>query len=70
MRLPVASVEDLVLAKLEWAKLGGSRRQIDDVHELLLVAGDRFDRAYVESWIEALGVAALWRSVVTSPEQA
>lgn len=70
MRLPVASVEDLVLAKLEWAKLGGSRRQIDDVHELLLVTGDRFDRAYVESWLDALGVAALWRSVVTLPPQA
>lgn len=66
--LPVATVEDLVLAKLEWTKLGGSRRQLDDVRTLLFVAGEAFDRTYVESWLDPLGITALWRSVVTSSE--
>lgn len=68
--LPVASVEDLILAKLEWAKLGGSRRQLDDVRELLLVSGRQLDLAYVESWLDPLGISSLWRSVVISSRNA
>jgi len=62
-RLPVATVEDLVLAKLEWARMGASARQLEDVRALIRVAGPSFDRAYVESWVPALGVGEQWRSV-------
>ncbi len=36
--VPVTSVEDLVLAKLEWARLGASARQLDDVRPWVRVA--------------------------------
>ncbi len=29
--IAVASLEDLILAKIEWARLGASGRQLDDV---------------------------------------
>ena len=61
--LPVASVEDLVLAKLEWARLGGSARQLEDVRALVRIAGPELDRAYLTQWIAELGVAELWRAV-------
>lgn len=62
VRLPVATVEDLVLAKLEWARMGGSTRQIEDVRALVHLAGAEFDLDYVRQWMEALGVGAQWRA--------
>ncbi len=58
----VASLEDVILAKLEWAKLGGSLRQLEDVAGLLVVRGPEVDRAYLQRWVAALGVAAEWRA--------
>jgi hypothetical protein len=62
-RLPVATVEDLVLAKLEWARMGASARQLEDVRALMRLAGPSFDRAYAEQWVSALGVGAQWHAV-------
>lgn len=56
--LPVATVEDLVIAKLERAQLGGSARQLEDVRALVSLAGPVFGRAYVERWVSALGLGA------------
>jgi hypothetical protein len=63
VRLPVATIEDLVLAKLEWAQMGGSARQLDDVRALLRLAGPSLDRTYVARWIGALGLEAQSRAV-------
>jgi hypothetical protein len=41
----IASVEDLILAKLEWAAAGQSERQERDVAGLLAVSGDLIDQA-------------------------
>ncbi len=56
--LRVATVEDVIIAKLEWAKLGGSARQIADVAALLQVQGDTLDRSYLDRWVAELGVGA------------
>jgi hypothetical protein len=61
--LSVASVEDTVLAKLEWAKLGESERQLRDVRGILEVQGSALDVAYVEQWLDELGVRELWDRV-------
>lgn len=60
--MPVATMEDLVVAKLEWAKAGGSARQIDDVAALLRVAAGNWDRPYVEHWATALGLHEQWKA--------
>jgi len=60
-RLAVASVEDVILAKLEWARLGGSARQLEDVAELLRVRSADLDRSYLKPWIAELGVAHEWK---------
>jgi hypothetical protein len=59
----VATVEDTILAKLEWAKLGESERQLRDVRGMLDVQGDALDREYVERWLDELGVRELWDRV-------
>ena len=57
----VASPEDVVLAKLEWYRLGGevSERQWRDIQGVLDVQGARLDRGYLEQWATTLGVADL-----------
>jgi len=58
----IASAEDVILAKLEWAKATGSERQLDDVAGILAVA-DELDLAYLERWAAALDVADVWRAI-------
>lgn len=63
--LPVwmATAEDTIVAKLEWARAGESERQLRDVSGILEVAGRRLDRAYIERWIGALGLHDVWSRV-------
>lgn len=56
----VATAEDVILAKLEWAKLGGSARQIEDVTGLLAVRGVDLDLGYLERWVTELDLSAQW----------
>ena len=56
----VASPEDVLVAKLEWAKLGESDRQIEDAAGILRVQGTELDAAYVERWVKDLGLAVQW----------
>jgi hypothetical protein len=60
-RLWVATVEDLIVAKLEWAKLGGSARQLEDVAALVRLAAPQWDQAYVDHWIAELDLSIQWR---------
>jgi hypothetical protein len=57
---PVASAEDVVLAKLQWYKAGGetSERQWTDILKVI-GATPGMDWAYVESWAARLGVDTL-----------
>ena len=57
----VASAEDIILAKLEWYRLGGevSERQWRDVQGLLEVSGNRLDQNYLRRWAATLNVSEL-----------
>lgn len=59
--LDVVSAEDVLIAKLEWAKRGSSDRQIEDAAGILRVQGDRLDLAYVRRWVQALDLDQQWR---------
>lgn len=56
----VASAEDVVISKLEWAKLAQSRRQIEDAAAILRVRWDGLDRSYLENWIAGLDLKKEW----------
>ncbi|WP_394843030.1 hypothetical protein LZC95_39000 [Pendulispora brunnea] len=59
-----ASAEDTILSKLEWAaKSGESERQLRDVRGILDTQGDALDFAYIEQWLDELGVRELWDRV-------
>jgi len=59
----IASAEDVMISKLEWAKLAQSRRQIEDVIGIVRRRGGSLDRAYLEKWIRDLGLEAEWGEV-------
>ena len=58
----VATVEDLIVAKLEWAKLGGSERQIEDAAVMLRRQHASIDASYIEEWVAALGIHEQWNA--------
>jgi hypothetical protein len=60
LRLSVASAEDVVIAKLEWAKTGESQRQIEDAAGILRMKGDSLDTVYIERWVHELGLEEQW----------
>ncbi len=62
--LDTASPEDTILSKLEWAKLGGSDRQLDDAAGVIRVQGESLDFAYIERWVRVLGLDELWRATI------
>ena len=62
VELDVASAEDVLIAKLEWAKLGSSDRQIEDAAGIIRLQAENLDIAYVEQWVDALNLKDQWRS--------
>ncbi|HEX6642944.1 MAG TPA: hypothetical protein VF215_17640 [Thermoanaerobaculia bacterium] len=51
-----ATAEDVLLAKLEWAKLGESERQLRDAAGIIEIQGEKLNNDYVERWAAALDV--------------
>ena len=68
MPLHVVTLEDVLLSKMEWAKLGGSARQIEDVRALLRLHRGSVDTRYVERWIDVLDVRAQWNAATSAEE--
>lgn len=60
VELYIATAEDTLLAKLDWARLGQSELQIRDVVGILEVGEPHLDMDYIESWLDKLAVRELW----------
>lgn len=60
-RVHLTTAEDMVIAKLEWAKIGESARQIEDVAGIIDRQGSRLDLPYVERWVAKLELHEQWR---------
>jgi hypothetical protein len=58
--LCVASAEDLIVAKLEWAQRGGSARQLEDTAGILRMRAGLLDVPYLERWVVSLGLGSEW----------
>ncbi|MBI4161016.1 MAG: hypothetical protein HY509_01050 [Acidobacteria bacterium] len=63
VRVVLATPEDTILSKLEWArKSGESEKQLYDVAGIIGVTTD-LDREYIARWAKDLGVLDLWETV-------
>jgi hypothetical protein len=66
----VASAEDTIITKLEWAKhSGGSERQLRDVVGIIEVLGPQMDREYISRWVNELGIESLWADAETKASE-
>jgi hypothetical protein len=61
----IASAEDVMLSKLEWAKMSGSERQLGDVQSILAVQGEALDFAYLRKWAADLAVSDTLERLLT-----
>jgi len=60
--------EDSLLSKLEWAKRSESDRQIDDATGIYRAKRDQLDMAYVDRWVEELGLESQWSEAKSRTE--
>ncbi len=60
IRVSIATAEDILIAKLEWAMMGESQRQIEDAAGILRIRGKELDMAYIAGWIRELGLESQW----------
>lgn len=56
----LATAEDTIIAKLEWASIGASERQLGDVAAILETQADTLDQEYIDRWTRAIGVEDAW----------
>ncbi len=56
MHLSVATAEDVLIAKLEWAKRGES----EDAAGILRICSEDLDRKYIENWVRQLKLEEQW----------
>lgn len=59
----LATLEDVVIAKLEWSALGDSELQRRDVIELLERAWPRIELDYIAHWAAELDLELEWRTL-------
>ena len=55
-----ATPEDILIAKLEWAKMGESERQLIDASGILEIQRENLDVGYIERWVAALALGKEW----------
>ncbi len=64
----VASPEDMIVAKLDWATATDSDRQLSDVAAMVAVGQGALDIAYIERWVADLDLREGWARVQVPPD--
>ncbi len=64
-----ASVEDVIIKKMEYYREGGSEKHLRDITGVLRISGDRVDYDYIAHWASRLGLEAIWQAVKDRPQQ-
>jgi len=66
LQLSMAAAEDVLIAKLEWAKQSGSERQIQDAAGVLRVRAQLLEQQYIRAWVRDLGLEDQWRAAMAA----
>ena len=56
----LARPEDVILAKLQYYKMGQSEKHLRDIRGMLRVSGDKFDFTYLTDWVNELELHEQW----------
>jgi hypothetical protein len=69
MKVNISSPEDIILAKLQWAKKsGGSEKQFIDALRVFEIQYKNLDIAYLDRWAKNLGIMPLWERLKKEAE--
>lgn len=68
--VPLATAEDIILAKLEWNRITPSDRQWQDAFNVAVVQWPNLDQAYLRHWATELGIATQLEELLRQAEQA
>lgn len=69
IRLSIASPEDIILSKLEWARKTESERQLTDATGVAEVKWSELDFSYLRHWAQELDVEDLLARVLAEAER-
>jgi hypothetical protein len=58
----VGAPEDVLIAKLRWAKLGESDRQLRDAAGIISTQGSKLDLSYIGRWVRELHLEEQWQA--------
>ena len=64
MRVWIATAEDVIVSKLEWAMKASSDRQLRDVAGVLAAKAGQLELPYIERWVTELDLTKEWERVV------
>lgn len=64
-----ASVEDVIIKKMEYYREGGSEKHLRDITGVLKISGDRLDRAYIAEWATKLGLESIWKAILSRVDE-
>jgi len=54
----------VVISKLEWATLGKSQRQLEDIASILRMRWESLDRDYLQKWVADLRLKEAWNDAL------
>ena len=60
-----ATQEDVILKKLEWYKMGESRKHLEDIKGILKISGSKLDFDYLKKWAVKLEVWKILNPLLT-----
>jgi hypothetical protein len=60
LSMSVAPVEYVILRKLEYFRERRSEKHLRDIRGMLEISSNQIDRAFLETWIDQLGLDATW----------
>ena len=66
--IQVSSAEDVLIAKMRWAKRSGSDRQLQDAAGILSTQGQNLDVKYIEHWVRELQLDEQWQAAIEQAE--
>lgn len=59
-----ASVEDVIIKKMEYYRQGRSEKHLRDIAAVLKISGQQIDRSYISDWASELGLSSIWQAVL------
>ncbi len=58
-----ASLEDVIIKKMEYYKAGLSEKHIRDIMSMLTISGEMIDVRYISLWSKRLNLEDIWQAI-------